>query len=245
MAGEGSDPPMLLASARLDGAALRHALDSEDFALAALPRLAGSRAEIAAIAGAASSSDVLLGPDASEQRLVRLADSNNLRSYPFIHLATHAIVDARQPERSCLILSQVDLPDALEAAKKGERIYDGRLTVQEILREWKLDADLVTLSACETALGQQISGEGIVGFAHAFLQAGARSLLVSLWKVDDQATSLLMTRFYDNLWQRHQAKATALREAKKWLREYEDEAGQRPYEHPYFWSAFVLIGERD
>jgi CHAT domain-containing protein len=192
----------------------------------------------------APSPTLLVGPEASEQELQRLAQSGDLAACRTIHLATHALADPEQSERSCLILSQVDLPDAYAAAVRGERIYDGRLTVQEILQEWKLDADLVTLSACETGLGQDVQGEGLVGFAHAFLQAGARSLLVSLWKVDDKATSLLMTRFYGNLWQEKMPKAAALREAKQWLRGYEDEPGHRPYDHPYFWSAFILIGDR-
>ena len=128
------------------------------------------------------------------------------------------------------------------------------MTAGEILREWDLAADLVTLSACETGLGKEISGEGLVGFAHAFLQAGARSLLVSLWEVPDLATSLLMQRFYENRLgkygdERHghtggpMPKAEALREAKRWLREYRAEGGERLYEHPYFWSGFILIGD--
>jgi CHAT domain-containing protein/tetratricopeptide (TPR) repeat protein len=224
---------------------LREARAGDGRAIACLPRLPSTRSEVGAIASMSSASTVLLGSDASEQELTRLALSGELAHFGTLHLATHALADPEQPERSCLILSQVDLPDAYAAAVSGERLYDGRLTVEEILREWKLEADLVTLSACETGLGRQVSGEGMVGFAHAFLQAGARSLLVSLWKVDDKATSLLMTRFYENLWLRDLPKAAALREAKAWLREYVDDMGERPYEHPFFWSAFVLIGVRD
>ena len=137
----------------------------------------------------------------------------------------------------------------------GTRIYDGLVTAEEILREWDLNADLVTLSACETGLGKEVMGEGYVGFAHAFLQAGARSLLVSLWKVEDKATSLLMRRFYENRLGKYKderrgragvpmTKGDALQEAKHWLRDYVDDSGHRPYGHPYFWSAFVLIGDR-
>ena len=125
---------------------------------------------------------------------------------------------------------------------------------QEIVREWELDADLVTLSACRSGLGKEVAGEGYVGFSHAFLQAGARSLLVSLWKVDDKATSLLMERFYESYFGKYDnermgkvamplGKAKALQEAKRWLRTYEED-GHRPYEHPYYWSAFILIGDR-
>lgn len=137
----------------------------------------------------------------------------------------------------------------------GTRIYDGLVTAKEIVREWDLNADLVTLSACETGLGKKVMGEGYVGFAHAFLQAGARSLLVSLWKVEDRATALLMHRFYENRLGEYRdernarvgepmTKADALQEAKYWLRNYTDERGGHPYEHPYYWSAFTLIGDR-
>ena len=118
----------------------------------------------------------------------------------------------------------------------------------------------MTLSACETALGKQVAGEGYIGFAHAFLQAGARSLLVSLWKVEDLSTTLLMQRFYENLLGGYQgkrgidlnfspgtplSKVEALREAKGWLREWQDEEGNRPYQHPFYWAGFVLIGETE
>jgi CHAT domain-containing protein/Flp pilus assembly protein TadD len=234
---------------------LRSALTGNADALRALPRLHGTRDEVAAVAVVSEPFSLLLGPEASEQELVRLAESGELGEFGTIHIATHALVDDKQPERSALVLSQVELPDPLEAAMAGTRIYDGLVTAKEIVREWDLNADLVTLSACETGLGKAVMGEGYVGFAHAFLQAGARSLLVSLWKVEDTATSLLMRRFYEN-WRGEYAderngrtgepmtKAYALQEAKRWLRQYTDEYGNRPYEHPYYWSAFVLIGDR-
>jgi len=143
------------------------------------------------------------------------------------------------------VLSQVDLPDALEAAIAGTRIYDGLVRAGEVVREWRLNAELVVLSACETGLGKKVVGEGYVGFAHAFLQAGARSVLVSLWKVDDEATGLLMRRFYEGWLERGLRKAEALRQAKRWLRAREDERGRQRFAHPYYWSAFVLIGAED
>jgi CHAT domain-containing protein/tetratricopeptide (TPR) repeat protein len=223
-------------------------------AVATLERLPGSRSEVAMLSQLASDPVVLLGPQASEQELVRLARAGALSEFGTVHLATHALVDDEQPERSALVLSQVGLPDPLESAIAGTRIYDGLLTAKEIVREWDLNADLVTLSACETGLGRELIGEGYIGFAHAFLQAGARSLLVSLWKVEDEATSLLMRRFYENragsyegeregLTGEPMTKSAALREAKLWLRGYVDDQGNQPYEHPYYWAAFVLIGE--
>ena len=151
----------------------------------------------------------------------------------------------------------MDLPDPLEAARRGERIYDGVLSAREIVRQWDLEADLVTLSACQTALGKEIPGEGYIGLAHTFLQVGARALLVSLWKVDDEATSLLMGRFYENLmgayedqrgaggWQKRMTKAEALMEAKRWLRTYTDGSRHRPFQHPAYWAGFVLVGEHE
>lgn len=231
------------------------ALDQGVGALSALPRLPGSRAEVALLSDLVPGSTVLLGPDASEQALVDLAESGRLLEFGTIHLATHALIDDERPERSALVLSQVGLPDPFDAAISGERIYDGLLTAKEIVREWRMNADLVTLSACETGLGKEIVGEGYIGFAHAFLQAGTRSLLVSLWKVEDRATSLLMRRFYENRAGAYEderagrsgrpmTKAAALQEAKRWLRGYTDERGRQPYDHPYYWSAFILIGER-
>lgn len=225
-------------------------------AIAELPRLAGSRREITTLAPHFARSTILVGEAAAERRLLELAAAGELRAYDVLHIATHALVDDETPERSALVLSQVDLPDPLAAALADERIETGLITVADIAREFRLDAELVTLSACETGLGKAIGGEGYVGFMHAFFAAGAKSQLVSLWKVDDQATCLLMRRFYEN-WMgvRGEAcaglhsgaampKAAALREAKAWLRGYVDRWGQRPYEHPYFWAAFILFGAR-
>ena len=125
---------------------------------------------------------------------------------------------------SRLLLSQDRLPDPTARRSLDGPAYDGILTAGEVLGTWKLKAELVTLSACRSGLGRPSGGEGYVGFAQAFFLAGARSLVVSLWAVDDRATSLLMTRFYQN-WlgkrpglDRPLSKADALREAKAWLR---------------------------
>jgi len=98
-----------------------------------------------------------------------------------------------------------------------------------VLRTWNLHADLVTLSACETALGRKAGGEGLLGFSQAFLAAGSRSVVLSLWKVNDAATAPLMTRFYQNLLgkrrelERPLTKSQALAEAKEWLRNLEED----------------------
>jgi CHAT domain-containing protein len=152
---------------------------------------------------------------------------------------------------------------------------DGRITAQQIVQTWDLDADLVVLSACESGLGRLAGGEGYLGFTQALFVRGARSVVLSLWKVPDHSTTLLMTRFYANLLGRRAglakplAKAEALREAKDWLRGLTVEQGEselerlrlvpaadtrgerrvgqaagsfRPFEHPYHWAGFILIG---
>jgi len=153
------------------------------------------------------------------------------------------------------VLTRVGLPDPLAASAHGAPIYDGLLTAGDIVREWKLNADLVVLSACETGLGREVNGEGYVGLVQAFLRAGARGVLVSLWGVNDEATSLLMRRFHEHRIGADRDRgggerggnggdtpSAALREAKAWLRAYADERGGRPWEHPYYWSGFILFG---
>jgi CHAT domain-containing protein len=234
------------AERRTEDDLVRSALAGNRDMLSSLRRLPATREEVQVVARLhGSGSRLLLGPEASEQELVRMAQAGKLKQFRSIHIATHALVDDERPENSALILSQVDLPDPLGAAMAGTRIYDGCLSAGEIVREWKLDADLVTLSACETGLGKEVVGEGYVGLADAFLQAGARALLLSLWKVEDRSTAMLMERFYRNWLQRGMTKLEALQEAKRWLREWLDPGGQQPYAHPYYWAGFVLIGEAD
>jgi CHAT domain-containing protein/tetratricopeptide (TPR) repeat protein len=167
---------------------------------------------------------VLLGSEASEPELDRIAASGELGRFGFIHVATHGVIDEDMPSRSAVILTQIGLPDPLEQALANKPVFDGRLSVHEIQRSWDLKAELVTLSACETALGRDLGGEGFVGFTQALLMSGARSVCLSLWKVDDTATALLMQRFYANMLGRRSGlsaplpKSEALREAKIWLR---------------------------
>ncbi len=203
-------------------------LGDPDYADPWLAGLPGTRAEVASLADALPGATVLLGAEASEARLRALNESGELSRFRWIHLATHALVDDEDPAASALLLC------------------DGRLTAREIVSEWRLDADLVSLSGCRTGLGRRTAGEGFVGLTHAFLRAGARSLLVSLWPVEDTATSLLMGRFFDNLAGRRDGadippldKSAALAEAKRWLRDGTDGA----YRHPCYWSGFVLMGE--
>ena len=190
--------------------------------------LPGTRYEVEALARLFNADNrptrILLGADASEPELDRLAVAGELRRFGFIHLATHGMIDEDVPVRSAVILAQTGLPDPLQQALSNQPVFDGQLTVREIQHGWDLKAELVTLSACETALGRDAGGEGFVGFTQALLMSGARSVCLSLWKVDDTATALLMQRFYANMLGRRPGqtgampKANSLREAKAWLR---------------------------
>jgi CHAT domain-containing protein len=233
--------------------------------------LLGSRQEVQAIAGLFERSDVHLGSDVSEQSLESLRAKGDLGSFAVIHLATHGKIDDLSPMNSNLLLSQDKLPDPTAARSLDEPVYDGILTAGEVMGTWKLNAELVTLSACSSGLGRQSGGEGFVGFAQAFFLAGSRSLLVSLGEVDDRATSLLMTRFYQNWLGKRPglakllSKAEALQEARVWLRgltgtDVKRELNQiargpletrpgpppvegHPFAHPHYWAGFILIGD--
>jgi tetratricopeptide (TPR) repeat protein len=239
-----ADPPFSAAQNRDLAAAtmpvagvLRSALAGNHRAIESLPRLAGSRQEAAAIATMFPAVTSYLGADATEANLRALAGAGGLARFDVIHLATHAIIDAERPGESALVLAQS--AEALTAD-------DGLLCAREIERQWRLDAELVTLSACETGLGRRVDGEGYLGFAQVLLGAGARHVLASLWPVDDRATTLLMEHFYANLTGRGGATrlpaARALREAQMWLRDYTTPQGTRPYASPRYWGGFVLFG---
>lgn len=220
---------------------LRGALDGNAEAIAELPRLVGSRREVEGVAPVFHDAQMLLGVDASERMIVELADRRELADFDVVHLATHALIDNSGPERSALVLSQVP-SGGDNPAHAG---IDGLVTAAEIARTWDLDAELVTLSACQTALGKT-SAEGTIGLVSAFLQAGARCLLVSLWDADDKATALLMQRFYKTWVGSIEAgapvtKAEALRQAQASLRS--SGGANEPFDHPYFWSAFILVGD--
>ena len=139
-----------------------------------------------------------------EKASIQTLRSLDLSQYRILHFAAHAVLgdQVKTLSQPALVLSQSQETDS----------EDGLLQLSDIV-ELKLNADLVVLSACETGLGRLRDGEGIVGLTRAFLYAGASSAAVSLWKVEDQSTSLLMERFYQNL-KRGLNKAEALRQAK-------------------------------
>lgn len=226
---------------------LRGALRGDRKAIESLPALPASRRELSSVAALYPPATILVGEGASERSIFEMAQHGSLDQFGLIHLATHAIVDEEDPEGSALVLTLPAAPNLESETLPDRHLFDGLLRVEEIYHAWKLRADLVTLSACETALGRKLGDEGYLGFAHAFLRAGARSLILSLWKVDDEATALLMERFYENRagarGRSPMNKSEALRDAKRWLRSYRTPDGRRPYEHPYYWASFILFGD--
>lgn len=190
-----------------------------------LPRLHYSNNEalsIAALAGTRGSS-MKLGFDATKAAVL----AADLQAYSILHFATHAWIDEQFPELSGIVLSRFN--------QEGKPI-DAELRLHEI-HDLKLNAELTVLSGCQTALGKQVRGNGLEGFAHGFLYAGSSRVLVSLWNVNDKATARLMAEFYRNLIEAGASPAEALRQAQNWLR-------QRPgWDQPFYWAPFVLQGD--
>jgi CHAT domain-containing protein len=192
-----------------------------------IARLPASRDEAEAIAKVLRSPDpqavhVALDFDASRANVL----TDGLTRFRLVHFATHGVVDARHPEMSGLILSLVD--------RRGKR-QDGYLRLGDIYK-LKLSADLVVLSSCDSALGRDLESEGIIGLPRGFLYAGAKSVIASLWKVNDDATATLMSRLYARI-KKGESPSSALRGAQ--LEMLQDEH----WANPYYWAAFVLQGD--
>ena len=202
-----------------------------------------SRDEVRAITPFFARSEVVVGDDASEAQLTSRLENGTLHEFDVVHFATHAFADDRSPDRSALVLSQVGLTSPPERLWSGPS-FDGFLTAREIRGGWNLDAELVVLSACESALGAHIRGEGFVGLTQSFLLAGSRNVLASLWAVDDEATRRLMDGFYRRWLVDGESGPEALRTAKRELRDLEVD-GRHPYAHPRYWAAFVWVGPGD
>jgi CHAT domain-containing protein len=249
--------------------------------------LPGTRVELARLSALFGPERVTVLADvgATEPALEALRTGDRLKEYRYLHFATHGEANQVSAFESRLVLVQ-DRAAREALPRAGYPTPDGYLTAREVLEFWKLDAELVTLSACETALGRAGGGDGQLGFAQAFLTAGSRGVCLSLWKVDDAATALLMDRFYQNLTGKREGlkgplgKAEALAEAKQWLRDLSlaeaterlgtitngvargkgqealkvappaadpkaDPKEVKPFAHPRYWAAFVLIGDPD
>ncbi len=228
----------------------------ERFELSNLPNAEAEATEVAEILGE-NNVDLFVGGAADRLRLDAWHSD-----YSVLHLATHGIACPSDPLSSFVALTALDsttlkippdntiaenvvdsrLPVQLNFDFDLEQVdaepspsYPGVLQARHVINEYNLQADLVTLSACQSGLGQ-VSGDGTIGFARAFLAAGARSVIVSLWKVDDHATRLLMTQFYKG-YAEHGNKARALQNAMT--------ATRAIYQDPQYWAGFVLIGMQE
>jgi CHAT domain-containing protein/Flp pilus assembly protein TadD len=190
-----------------------------------LVRLPFSREEASAIASLVPAADALVATDFSASRAIVLGGA--LSGYGVVHFATHGVFDARSPALSGLVLSLV--------SQSGQP-QDGFVRLNDIYN-MRLDADLVVLSACQTALGTEIRGEGLVGLARAFMYAGAPRVVASLWQVNDLATAELMKRFYRGLLVERLRPAAALRAAQLAL------SRDPRWASPYYWAGFVLQGD--
>ncbi len=155
------------------------------------------------------------------------AMSSELGQYRYVHFATHGFLDSVHPELSGIVLTMID--------EKGKP-QDGFLRAHEVFN-LKLSAELVVLSACQTGLGKEVKGEGLVSLTRGFMYAGAPRVVVSLWSVSDQATAELMMRFYRGMLKEGLRPAAALRAAQMSLLK------ERQWESPFYWAAFSLQGE--
>ena len=153
--------------------------------------------------------------------------SRELGDYRIVHFATHGLLHSEHPELSGIVLSLVN--------EQG-RPVDGFLRLNEIYN-LNLSADLVVLSACQTALGKDVKGEGLIGLTRGFMYAGSPRVVASLWKVDDVATAEMMKIFYEKMLRGRLAPSAALRAAKLEM------SRQKRWSSPYYWAAFELQGE--
>lgn len=188
---------------------------------------AGQEAEAIARFAPAGATFIARGAEAHRETVLGGA----LSGYRYVHFATHGEIDTQHPELSGLVLSLVDAT--------GTRIQDGFLRLHEIYGMELDDSDMVVLSACDTALGREIRGEGLVGLTRGFLYAGAERVVASLWQVQDLVTAELMAHFYRGLLEEGRPPADALRQAQLAILEADD----GHYGFPYYWAGFVLQGE--
>ncbi|MFN7944122.1 MAG: CHAT domain-containing tetratricopeptide repeat protein [Blastocatellia bacterium] len=190
-----------------------------------IPRLPYTRQEADQLLALAPKEAVFKAVDFQASRAIAL--SPELSRYRYVHFATHGLLDAERPGLSSLVLSLVDAQG---------RAQNGFLRANDIYN-LKLPAELVVLSACQTGLGREIKGEGLVGLTRGFMYAGAARVVVSLWSVNDKATADLMTRFYQKMLKQGERPAAALRAAQVEMWK------QKQWQSPFYWAAFVLQGE--
>jgi len=190
-----------------------------------IPRLPGTRREaerILALSPAATNKPAF---DFEANRLT--ATSADMSEYRFVHFATHGFLDSQHPELSGILLSMFD--------DRGQP-QDGFLRAHEIFN-LRLPADLVVLSACQTGLGKDVRGEGVVSLTRSFMYAGASRVVVSLWSVSDEGTAELMARFYQGMLKKSLTPAQALQAAQVSMFK------EKQFTAPFYWAAFTLQGE--
>ena len=213
---------MTAAAAEFERAAIEAGAAEETLAV---PRLLFSRREAQAILASAPDGKSMAALNFNASRAT--ATGGLLARYRYVHFATHGLLNSQHPELSGIVLSLVD--------EQG-RPQDGFLRLHEIYN-LKLSAELLVLSACQTGLGKEIKGEGLIGLTRGFMYAGSARVAASLWKVDDAATAELMARFYRGMLKEGQTPAAALHTAQVEMWQ------QKQWRAPYYWAAFVLQGE--
>jgi CHAT domain-containing protein len=204
---------------------LRQALRDVGVTGGEIPRLFASREEAKAIMAVAPWRSAFKATDFEASRAT--ATSRDLSQYRIIHFATHGFLNNEHPELSGIVLSLVD---------RGGRPQDGFLRLHDIYN-LQLPVDLVVLSACNTGLGKDVKGEGLIGLTRGFMYAGAAGVVASLWKVDDEATAALMQRFYEHMLKKGLAPAAALRESQLAMLK------EKRWRSPYHWAGFVIQGQ--
>jgi len=230
-----------------DIAVHRAATNGDVDAIRRLSSLRYSKLEIDHIQEVFPDCTMLCGSDAMEANVRRVLQDKRAVRFNIIHIATHALSESSVHPHA-FALSPRDT--------NGSPTDDALIDAAEIQLGWHLDADLVTLSGCRTLAGERFVFGEPIGLAGVMLAAGARSVLATYWQVDDLAASRLNARFYENLTGRYlgnpdgrsgkpMTKAAALSEAKRWLRNFTDEKGKKPFAHPVYWSGFILIGDPD
>jgi len=208
--------------ATVSKAALR---SGNDLDMRSLPRLRFSRSEAQAIARLAGNSDAFVALDFDANR--EAAMKPEIGDYRVVHFATHSLLNNDRPELSGIVLSLVD---------SAGRPQNGFLRLYDIYN-LRLNADLVVLSACRTALGEEVKGEGLIGLTRGFLYAGSPRVVATLWEIDDRTTAEAMKRFYQRMLADGEPPAEALRNMQLALWQ------AKGWDAPYYWAAFTLEGE--
>jgi len=223
--GNGKDSVSLPSVASSDLNRSAHDLGLTRGGKAYLSRLLYTRNEAVAVMSVTPHGKGMLALDFEASR--RTATNPALATYRIVHFATHGILDNHHPELSGLVLSLVN--------KKG-KAQDGFLKLQDIY-SLKLPVELVVLSGCQTGLGEQINGEGLIGLTRGFMYAGASRVVASLWSVSDVATASLMADFYQAMERDGMRPASALRVAQIRMLK------QKQWSFPYYWAGFEIQGE--